>query len=938
MVWLFSATLFLSAALLFFIELMFGSMILPRFGGTPAVWNSCMLFFQAAMLAGYLYSHRVPAWLGVRRHRLLHLLVLLLPLAFLPIGVRFNPPGDGNPVFWLLLILSVSIGVPFFVVATTNPLLQTWFAHTEHRAAADPYFLYAASNAGSMIALLAYPALPALVVNSEHLGLRAQSVCWAAGYGLLILLIAACACFVGNVPDKQKSERDEAAPEAEAPSFKRVCRWVALAFVPSSLMLGVTTHLSTDVSPGPLSWVLPLALYLLSFILVFSRLPAGLHATLARIMPMVILLQAYLLFTETTLPRSAAIALHLLTLFLVSMVCHGELALDRPDAKHLTAFYLWMSVGGVLGGVFNALFAPVVFNTVAEYPLVLSVACFFLPRRPGEGMDHPYRWQDIVLPVGLGLFAMALGRMTLELLAANGASDVYMSAWVKIASLLPVQGAIFALGWVLSRRAIARPIDARFLTGFAVGALVGLSMAFLAGRPGAGVPLQVMAWCLSSPLAMAFVCLLMPFSGRNTNQAGVPLDVAAVAALALLVMQHVLLLTDRNGVATHAFAWLGELLAAGSDNPLQDQMEGVTRLLQIAPPILFCFAWVSRPPRFALALVAIWLASGLATIGDRNTVLLRERSFFGTVKLKRSFVKDERGGERSYHELVHGTTLHGLQKLDADGQPQRDAEPTAYYHRTGPVGAVFAMLAEDPSPRPVAIIGLGVGTTAAYARPGQELVFYEIDATVRDLAENDRYFTFLRDARDRGAKLDSVLGDARLSLQNDVAHDSQARADGHFRFIAVDAFSSDAIPVHLITREAVELYLRKLAPDGILAFHISNRYLDLEPVLAAAARQAGLRCIIRRDASKNAQGEDEPGKLASVWAVLARADHCSAAFGSLLEDVKEPGMEASEQGRTANQSRRWYWIEDRARWYPHAGPDVELWTDDYSNLLSIFRW
>jgi spermidine synthase len=938
MVWLFSATLFLSAALLFFIELMFGSMILPRFGGTPAVWNTCMLFFQAAMLAGYLYSHWAPAWLGVRRHRLLHLLVLLLPLAFVPIAVRFNPPGDGNPVFWLLAILSVSIGVPFFVVATTNPLLQTWFAHTEHRAASDPYFLYAASNAGSMIALLAYPALPALIVNSEHLGLRAQGACWAAGYGLLVLLIAACACFVGRAPDKPVGEHHEVAVEAKAPSGTRVCRWVALAFVPSSLMLGVTTHLSTDVSPGPLSWVMPLALYLLSFILVFSRVPAGVHATLARIMPMVILLQAYLLFTETTLPRTAAIGLHLLTLFLVSMVCHGELALDRPDAKHLTAFYLWMSVGGVLGGVFNALAAPVLFHTVAEYPLVLSAACFFLPRRPGEGVDRPYRWQDIVLPVGLGLFAVALGRMTLELRAVNGSSDTFASHWGRVASLLPVQGAIFALAWVLSRRAIARPIDARFVTGFVVGVLVGVSVALLAAQPDAAVPLRVMAWCLSSPTAMAFVCLLMPFAGRDTDQAGVPLDVASVVALALLVVQHVLLLTDRDGVATQAFAWLGERLAGGSDNPLLDQMEAVTRLLQIAPPILLSFAWVSRPTRFGLALVAIWLAAGLATIGDRDAILLRERSFFGTVKLKRSLVKNERGEEGAYHELIHGTTVHGLQALDADGQPRRDAEPTAYYHRTGPVGAIFAMLAEETSPRPVAVIGLGVGTTAAYARPKQEFVFYEIDATVRDLAENARYFTFLRDARDRGANLDVVLGDARLSLQNNAPGDSQARPDGHFRFIAVDAFSSDAIPVHLITREAVELYLQKLAPDGILAFHISNRYLDLEPVLAAAARQAGLRCIIRRDSAKNAQGDVEPGKLASVWAVLARADHCSAAFGSLLKDVKDPAGEASEEGRTANQSRRWYWIEDRVLWYPYAGPDVELWTDDYSNLLDIFRW
>jgi spermidine synthase len=933
MVWLFSVTLFLSAALLFFIELMFGSMILPKFGGTPAVWNTCMLFFQAAMLAGYSYAHWAPAWLGVRRHRLLHLLVLLLPLLFVPIAVRFDPPGDGNPVLWVLLILTVSIGVPFFMVATTNPLLQTWFTHTEHEAARDPYFLYAASNAGSMVALLAYPALPALVVNSEHLGLRAQSWCWAAGYGVLLLLIAICACFVGKAPEARDEEQKDDAV-AEPPSLARIGRWVALAFVPSSLMLGVTAHLSTDLSPGPLIWVLPLALYLLTFILVFSRIPAGVHTAAARIMPMVILVQAYLLFTETTLPKPAAIALHLLTLFLVGMVCHGELAQDRPHPKYLTGFYLWMSVGGVLGGIFNALVAPVVFTTVAEYPLVMAAACFFLPRRQGEGVDKPFRWQDIVLPVGLGLLAVALGRIAAELLAVGEAQDVHTSAGLKIATLLPLQGAVFALAWILSRRALARPIDARFVSSFVIGLLVGAGVQALAARPGASTPLMMIAWALGSPLAMAFICMVMPFAGSEKDEAGVSLDLAAVAAFGLLAVEHVLLLADTNGAAMQGFAWLGERLAASSGEPFLDEMERIMRVLQLGPPILFCFAWASRPTRFGMALAAIWLATGFATVGARDTILLRERSFFGTVKLKRSLLKNERAEAVLYHELVHGTTLHGRQELDADSRPRRDAEPTAYYHRTGPVGSIFAMLAEKTPPRPIAVIGLGVGTTAAYAQPGQEFVFYEIDAKVRDIAEDPRYFSYLRDARGRGAKMDFVLGDARLSLQKD-AHDPQGRADGHFGLIAVDAFSSDAIPVHLITHEAVELYLRKLAPDGVLAFHISNRYLDLEPVLASLAKESGLRCIVRRETSRNAEGVEVPSKMASVWALMARNE---AAFGSILGDVQSPKAEVSEEGRTANERRRWYWIEDRARWYKDAAPDVELWTDDYSNLLSIFRW
>src|SRR5919107_249021 len=393
---LFSATIFISAALLF---------LVPSFGGPPAVWTGSMMFFQATLLVGYLYVHATTTWLGARRQAILHLVVDLLPLLVLPPAVpgdEWAPSSQGNPIFLLLGLLAVSVGLPFFAISTTNPLVQRWLSDTDHPAARDPYFLYRASNLGSVIGLLGYP----LVVEREFT-LSNQGLWWSVGYGLLVVLVFASAVMLWRSEPAPAQEEEEAEslsgdpvsgggspltadPSLEAPAGRlsgrptwlRRARWVGLTFVPSSLMLGVTAFITTDITPIPLLWVIPLSLYLFSFVIVFSpsqRMPDAIHKGMVAVLPLVIAVLVVAMLIDLRDPFWLLIGLHLLGFFVVAMVLHGEVARDRPPARHLTEFYLWVSVGGVLGGVFNALVAPVAFDTVIEYPLMIIMACLFLP-------------------------------------------------------------------------------------------------------------------------------------------------------------------------------------------------------------------------------------------------------------------------------------------------------------------------------------------------------------------------------------------------------------------------------------------------------------------------------------------------------------------------------------------------------------------------------
>jgi Glycosyltransferase family 87 len=719
---LYAATLAVSAGLVFMVQPMFARFVLPMLGGTPAVWNTAMLFFQTALLLAYVYAHWSIRRLGPRRQAALHLVLVMAALVVLPIGVPdgWGPPDTGSPVLWLLALMVVAVGLPFFVVSSTAPLLQRWLADTDHPDGRDPYFLYRASNIGSVIGLLSYP-----VLVEPRLTLDEQSWLWSASYAGLALLLAACVFVLW------RSRRLDSAPvaaESEAPAeqigWGRRIRWVALAAVPSSLMLGVTTAITINVAPVPLLWVLPLSLYLVSFILVFSRGEGAgpFHRAALYVAPPLLVVAAGMATIGIVDPLGVVIPLTLAAFFVVVLALHGELAADRPPASQLTQFYAFVSVGGALGGAFNVLLAPTIFNSLTEYPIALVLAAFLLPMWRGS-------WAD---PTSIRLH------------------------------LIP------------------------------------------------------------------------------------PLLVAGIGVVALLLTE--------GEVWPHRAAYIGLGLA--------------------------CLLLVGNSLRFglvlALGMVAIWVP----TLDDTR-VIHQDRSFFGVHR-----VKTEVGG--LVHEYVHGEIVHGAQ-IGALG-----IAPTTYYHPTGPVGQLFEALPDQALARRTGIVGLGVGSMACFSRPGDRYTFFEIDSAVVEIARDPRLFSYLRDCR---GSIDVVMGDGRRSLER--------RPDGEFGVLAFDAFSADSIPMHLITREALELYVAKLNPKGVIAYHLSNRYLDLEPQLGKIAQSLGLSCYAQID---DVVKPTDLAKYPSHWAALARRP---ADLGSLPREN---------------------------RWQPCRVADTPAWTDDYQNLLSAVRW
>lgn len=369
---LFAATLFLSALLLFLVQPMFTRLVLPRLGGAPTVWSVAMVFFQAALLAGYAYAHllirRLPLGIGA----LVHLGALAAAALTLPIGIVdvLGPPPQSNIALWLIALFAVSIGLPFAVLSASAPLLQGWFAASGHPHAGNPYVLYAASNLGSFAALIAYP-----IAVEPTLSLQDQTRLWSAGFAVLAVLIAAVSLLVARRPNI--GIRDAA---AEPVSARDRAAWLALAAIPAGLVIAVTSYISSDVAAAPFLWVVPLALYLLSFVAVFRDRPWPAPATVARLVPILVApLSVGLLGGGDPLFWFAMIAVNLLAFVLLALLCHGNLYRRRPAPARLTEFYLWVSFGGVLGGIFAALIAPLIFNRTYEYPILLLAGLLVLP-------------------------------------------------------------------------------------------------------------------------------------------------------------------------------------------------------------------------------------------------------------------------------------------------------------------------------------------------------------------------------------------------------------------------------------------------------------------------------------------------------------------------------------------------------------------------------
>ena len=369
----FTATVILSAALLFLVQPMFTKLVLPRFGGAPSVWSVAIVFFQTALLAGYAYAHWLTRYASGRPSVALHLVVMTAAVLALPpaIASGWERPPSGTEPLWLIALFTVSIGLPFFALAANSPLLQAWFARTDHPAAGDPYFLYAASNVGSFLALVSYPTLIEPFVR-----LADQARFWSVGFCLLIVLLIACGVLLWRSPGAA-STADDVTPAR--PTWKDAVSWVALAAVPAGLLIAVTAHISTDVAAVPLLWVLPLALYLLTFVIAFARRPIIPHWLVVALQPpFVVALVAVIIF-DPLKTIIWVVAVHLAVFFVNALMCHGELARTRPPARDLTAFYLCISAGGVVGGVATALIAPHVFNWVAEYPILIALAVLCRP-------------------------------------------------------------------------------------------------------------------------------------------------------------------------------------------------------------------------------------------------------------------------------------------------------------------------------------------------------------------------------------------------------------------------------------------------------------------------------------------------------------------------------------------------------------------------------
>jgi spermidine synthase len=787
---LFATTAFVSAALLFWVQPMIARMILPSLGGTPAVWNTCLVFFQATLLAGYTYAHVSVRWLGVRTQAWLHLVVVLLPFAVLPLSVRASdPPAADSPVGWLLLALACSVGLPFFVLAATAPLLHRWFADIGRPAGQSPYALYAASNMGSLLALLAYPALIEPSLNlSGPITRMSQVNAWAIGYALFCALLVACHVVRAKVRPDPSCQRAPATRPSDGPppTLAHRLRWVALAFVPSSLMMGVTTYITLDIVAIPLLWVIPLCLYLLSFVITFARWPAWCQTGAVLAMPFLALPVVFVAESGMRPGIIVGTVLHLVAFFAVAMMCHGELAKSRPAPARLTEFYLLISLGGVLGGLFNALAAPLIFSSVIEHEIALVLACLMLP-------------------------------------SLRPAGPLYVER---------------RFGWRPSR---------------------------------------VRGSCLDAMVAL----------------------LAGVVVLDLLVV-------------------------AGNIQDSDTAANAPVKIAAFGAPLLACIAFRNRPLRFGLSVAAVIFAcrvnGPLPEPGRAVSITVhRQRSFFSVLTVD----VEAPNTVAESHVLTHGTTLHGQQFTDA----RLKQEPITYYSRSGPLGQVMQVAAASETPKSIALIGLGAGACACYARKGDALDCYEIDAAVARIAADPDYFTYLTDCQGRGCPVRLVLGDARLRLRE--------AADHAYDVIILDAFSSDAVPIHLLTRQAVELYMNKLARDGYLLIHISNRFLDLEPVVGNIAHVMHLTAYVQCD-----DVIDLPGKWGSDWVVvlkdpergqplLARAHAAPRSPGSVRFD--SAGL---IPGRFVSPEK----AREGPPWKPAATDGrVGVWTDDYSNLLSVFR-
>lgn len=750
---LYALTILVSAFLLFQVQPVIAKIILPWFGGSAAVWTTCLLFFQLVLLLGYLYAHTLVRYLKPKTQRWLHGGLLLVSAATLPIYPRLSwkPSGTENPTAAILWLLCLTVGLPYFLLSSTGPLVQAWYARRFQGKI--PYRLYALSNAGSMFALISYP-----VLFEPVFGTRLQAGLWSGGYGLFILLCALTAVHATSVGPIKEYEEEAEAPR---PTARQISLWVALPACASVLLLAVTNHLSQNVAAIPFLWVLPLSIYLLTFILCFEgegwyRRNPYLQLLTVGLVCMAI---SNSVDSSGSVPIKIMLPLFSIGLYTCCMVCHGELVRLKPHPRYLTHFYVMISAGGALGGLLVGLAAPYLFRSLYE------------------------------LLFGLGLCAV----LTIIVLSGDTEYDWFPK--------LIEPSRILMGAWALA------------LAGFAIHRWQD--------------PIVTAA---KETIRLARAAWEPPANFENY------VTVAALAAIAAIV------------------------LAILHEGRLRGAMRAFTAEL------------------VALVLVGyLMIEARKLTVGYRLTV----RNFYGALKVRDSGPASDLTSVRT---LTHGTINHGEQFI----HPTRRNIPTTYYGWNTGVGIAIRELQKQGALR-VGVIGLGTGTLASYGREGDYYRFYEINPLVPTIARTQ--FTYLPDCR---AKVEIAMGDARLSLEREP--------DEHFDVLAVDAFSSDSIPVHLLTKEAMLLFLRHLQPHGILAVHISNRYLDLQPVLSEHAKAIGSLARVA-----DTDDDNEMGVFGATWVLLAK-----------------PGMAFPQMIAAATAELT-------------GKRTVRLWTDDYSNLFQILK-
>ncbi|WP_125932995.1 fused MFS/spermidine synthase [Kiloniella majae] len=751
--YLFILTLCSSAFLLFLIQPMFTKLVLPLLGGAPAVWNTAMIFFQSVLLAGYLYAHFLSSAFKLRNQIIIHLVLMAIAMLFLPIAIptEYEIPSENWPSMWLLGLFTVAIGLPFFIISANAPLLQDWFRSSSDKDANDPYFLYAASNIGSIAALAAYP----LFIEVQF-GLVTQTWLWSYGFVALLILIFIC----GVILKRQKQTVSPLVSQTanhknqSAPNVKSYINWIILALIPSALLLSLTNKITTDLLATPLLWVFPLILYLLTFVIVFSKHQIIPHHIVEKLTPYCLILITFLNVSVTQASTIIFFTIgNLFCFFVLALYSHGLLAASRPDAKYLTNFYIAMSFGGVLGGIFISMIAPVIFSDVYEYIILLIIIALIMPRKTKT------------------LVAIVKKRVGPK--AQSYSADIIFS--------------LILIGLFLARFQI-----------------------------------------------------------------------------------------EENDI-------ISKLIS--------------TILLSLL--LLIILEGVGRPFRLALT-VAIGLFVIPLLKGSQHDILFQERSFFGVYAVKKLTTesKSDRSFKETAHLAKHGTTIHGI-------QIKGSLEPQSYYHKETGLGKLLEAY-DNKNINSVAVIGLGTGTAICYRQAGQHWSFFEIDPLVETMARNPKLFDYMQEC---AQETEVIIGDARLSLKN--------ISDATYDLLIADAFSSDAIPIHLMTKEAFNLYKKKVKDNGIIILHISNRYFDLEPIVAATAKASNLKARIYDYTRPQSDIKQHPYRYSATWVALAQDS-------KTLDDL-------IPLTGTKDDKENLGWRE-----LSHK-ENVKAWTDDYSNVLSALK-